>query len=59
MFGWFRSKSECPVEPVARDWIDARWSWLAVAILSSRLERHLGVQPGQATWPTGTPKAGS
>jgi hypothetical protein len=28
MFGWLRSKSECPVDAATREWIDIRWSWL-------------------------------
>jgi len=28
MLGWFRSKAKCPVDPVAREWIDTRWAWL-------------------------------
>ena len=28
MFGWLRLKSECPIDPTSRDWIDRRWKWL-------------------------------
>jgi hypothetical protein len=28
MFGWFRSKPECPIDPATRHWIDTRWAWL-------------------------------
>src|SRR5260370_4209790 len=28
MFGWFRSKAECPVDPATRAWVDQRWDWL-------------------------------
>jgi len=28
MFGWFRSKPECPVDVDTRQWIDGRWQWL-------------------------------
>jgi hypothetical protein len=29
MFGWFRSKASCPVEPQDREWIEWRMAWLA------------------------------
>jgi len=28
MFGWSRSKLECPVNAAVRQWIDGRWQWL-------------------------------
>jgi hypothetical protein len=28
MLGWFRKKSECPVDDATRQWIDERWQWL-------------------------------
>jgi hypothetical protein len=28
MFGWFRTKAECPVDAETRQWIDERWQWL-------------------------------
>jgi predicted nuclease of restriction endonuclease-like RecB superfamily len=28
MFGWSRSKLECPVDAAMRQWIDGRWQWL-------------------------------
>lgn len=28
MFGWFRSKAECPIDAQTRAWLDGRWTWL-------------------------------
>lgn len=28
MFGWFRTRPTCPVDPSTRQWIDRRWQWL-------------------------------
>lgn len=37
MFGWFRSKANCPVDLATREWIDSRWSWLESQFGTERL----------------------
>ncbi len=59
MFGWFLSKPECPIDPVARDWIDARWAWLEAQFGTTRLRNRPMILPRVEFFPgefNGTPE---
>jgi hypothetical protein len=51
MFGWFRSKPECPVDPAMREWIDTRWAWLEVQFGPERLRTARVVLPRPEFFP--------
>jgi hypothetical protein len=51
MFGWFRSKLECPVDPATREWIDSRWSWLEEQFGTDRLRGCRVVLPRAEFFP--------
>ena len=51
MFGLFRSKSECPVDPATREWIDNRWSWLVEQFGIDRLQKTTVILPSPKFFP--------
>lgn len=51
MFGWFRSKAECPVDPVTRDWIEWRMRWLAEQFTWERLRSGRVILPTPEFFP--------
>lgn len=51
MFGWFRSKAECPVEPQLREWIDVRWSWLETEFGREKLQNARVILPRPEFFP--------
>ncbi len=51
MFGWFRGKPECPVDPATRDWIDRRWAWLEHEFGVERLRNAPLVLPSPEFFP--------
>ncbi len=51
MFGWFRSKPECPVDPATRQWIDDRWAWLEGQFGPERLRNGRVILPRPEFFP--------
>src|SRR5262249_43567735 len=51
MFGWFRSKPECPVDPATREWVDRRWDWLEGQFGLERLRSTVVVLPRPEFFP--------
>ncbi len=51
MFGWFRSKPECPVDPAMREWIDTCWEWLEDQFGLERLRNARVVLPRPEFFP--------
>jgi hypothetical protein len=51
MFGWFRTKAECPVNPSTRAWIDERWSWLEAEFGVERLRGARVILPRPEYFP--------
>src|SRR5690348_7521268 len=51
MFGWFRRKAECPVDPQTREWIDTRWQWLEVQFGRERLLKTPVILPRPEFFP--------
>lgn len=51
MFGWFRSKPECPVDPATREWIDCRWGWLESQFGLERLRNARVILPSPQFFP--------
>jgi hypothetical protein len=51
MFGWFRSKTECPVDPATRQWIDTRWEWLESQFGLERLRDGRVILPRPECFP--------
>src|ERR1700674_567018 len=45
MFGWFRSKPECPIDIATREWVDNRWAWLENQFGHERLRKNQVVLP--------------
>ena len=45
MFGWFRSKPECPVDPATREWIDDQWTRFEEAFGLERLGKIRVILP--------------
>jgi hypothetical protein len=51
MFGWFRSKAECPVDTATREWIDTRWVWLEGQFGRKRLREARVILPRPEFFP--------
>jgi hypothetical protein len=51
MFGWLRSKPECPVDPLMREWIDHSWAWLESQFGTERLRKGCLVLPRPEFFP--------
>jgi hypothetical protein len=51
MFGWFRSKVECPVDAARREWIDTRWAWLESQFGTERLREACVILPRPEFFP--------
>src|SRR5262249_36766692 len=51
MFGWLRSKPECPVDPATREWIDMRWAWLESQFGMERLRKARVILPRPEFFP--------
>src|SRR5262245_56387977 len=51
MFGWFRAKAECPIDPATREWLDARWTWLERQFGLERLRQSRVVLPRPEFFP--------
>ena len=51
MFGWFRSKAECPIDPATREWVDRRWDWLEGQFGRERLRDSIVVLPRAEFFP--------
>jgi hypothetical protein len=49
--GWFRSKSECPIDAATRDWVDTRWQWLEAQFGAERVHKALVVLPRPEFFP--------
>ncbi len=39
MFGWLSLKPKCPIDTATREWVDARWAWLASQFGAERLRK--------------------
>jgi hypothetical protein len=51
MFGWLRSKAECPVDPQAKEWIERRMLWLADAFGWERMRSARVILPTPEFFP--------
>lgn len=51
MFGWFRSKPECPIDSTTRRWIDERWTWLEDQFGLQRLRETTVILPRPEFFP--------
>jgi hypothetical protein len=51
MFGWFRTKAECPVNPSTRAWIEERWTWLEAQFGVERLRSARVILPRPEFFP--------
>lgn len=51
MFGWFDRKSECPVRPQVRAWLESRASWIAREFGVERIRRMPVVLPSESFFP--------
>ena len=59
MFGWFRAKIECPVDPETRQWLEERLDWLCREFGNERLLSATVVLPTPDFFPDpydGTPE---
>lgn len=51
MFGWFRPKAVCPVDPATRQWLDMRWDWLEDEFGKERARRARVILPRPEFFP--------
>jgi hypothetical protein len=51
MFGWFRSRPQCPVDPATQEWIDQRWAWLESQFGRERLRKTTVILPRPEFFP--------
>jgi hypothetical protein len=51
MFGWFRSKPQCTIDPLTREWVDKRWDWLEGQFGLERLRSATVVLPRHEFFP--------
>ena len=51
MFGWFRAKAECPIDPATREWVDERWNWLEEEFGLERLRATSVILPRPEFFP--------
>lgn len=51
MFAWLLSKTECPVDPATRAWIDNRWAWLEGQFGAERIRGAKVVLPRHEFFP--------
>src|SRR5262249_60616883 len=51
MFGWFRSKPQCPIDPDTQKWIDGRWDWLEKQFGLERLRNTSVILPRPEFFP--------
>jgi hypothetical protein len=51
VFGWPRSKPECPVDRATRQWINTRWAWLESRFRPERLRDGRVILPRPEFFP--------
>lgn len=51
LFSWLVPKTECPIDPATRVWVDRRWSWLEGQFGCDRLLRQPVVLPRPEFFP--------
>jgi hypothetical protein len=59
MFGWFRSRAQCPVDPPTKEWIERRMLWLTEQFGRDRLRATEVILPSSEYFPdpySGTPE---
>jgi len=51
MFGWIRSKPQCPIDAAKREWLDERWNWLEDEFGIERLRETRVILPRPEFFP--------